>query len=311
MLCLSGFILFWVIADCWLSLVKKTNNFYCLVIYCDGDFLFVSVLCQCPTQWHQLHRAPRTPVWVHRQPRPLRTLWLWSAGDDTPTSAPPTPNLIPPFHHRLHSLSPLRAETLQNSIQPDGKPSPHQCWLHGHRPHTYELTSCLRKRIREILLLATTELLFYSSLPPVCPSAFAVNFPFVLFGSFLPLFGLAAGVKGQEFIGIILSWNRFLKLLIMHTLVCSLWIIERSFLTSCCECFWSFLYRIRDFILVINRQKYSKSLWIHSRREKEIFVELLCKIIKPTLLQLLHFLWVWTLTGEFWVLYGISLLPRK
>lgn len=142
------------------------------------------LLSQCPTQWHPPHQVPQTLVWVRHRPRPLRTLWLWSAGDDTPTQAYSS-SLFPLTTDSTQCLlwGHDKTKTLQNSIHFVPVSVDSYCWnliapsvmAHGRHPHTYGLDSRLRKH-EELSVShhrAPSLVCFYFiSLPPLCSCAF-------------------------------------------------------------------------------------------------------------------------------------------
>lgn len=77
-------------------------------------FVLVFAPPQCPTpRPPQAPRGPLTQLWVRPQPHLPRTQWLWSAGDDTPTSTQ---------HHccpsSLHSAFPDAVVRLDIAINP-------------------------------------------------------------------------------------------------------------------------------------------------------------------------------------------------
>lgn len=206
----------------WIILLLIDESICCdvliRVILLKGVFLSVSVLLsQCPTQWHPPHQVPQTLVWVRHRPRPLRTLWLWNAGDDTPTQAYSS-SLFPLTTDSTQCLlwGHDKTKTLQNSIHFVPVSVDSYCWnliapsvmAHGRRPHTYGLDSCLRKH-EELSVShhrAPSLVCFYFiSLPPLCSCAF-------------PPSPVWSGCRGQRsrVCRNYLRWNRFVKLL-MHT----------------------------------------------------------------------------------------------
>lgn len=174
----------------WIILLLIDESICCdvliRVILLKGVFLSVSVLLsQCPTQWHPPHQVPQTLVWVRHRPRPLRTLWLWSAGDDTPTQAYSS-SLFPLTTDSTQCLlwGHDKTKTLQNSIHFVPVSVDSYCWnliapsvmAHGRHPHTYgHLDSRLRKH-EELSVShhrAPSLVCFYFiSLPPLCSCAF-------------------------------------------------------------------------------------------------------------------------------------------
>lgn len=131
----------------------------------------------------------------------------------------------------------------------------------GCRPHTYRLDSCLRKHEKLCVShhRAPSLVCFYFiSLPPLCSSAFSPS----------PVWSGCRGQRSRVYRNY-LRWNRFVKLLIMHTSLFHMFSRKQTVLTFYCECFGSLLNGIRVFILVKNRKMFD----FYSRRKKKIFVE--------------------------------------
>lgn len=154
-------------------------------------------------------------------------------------------------------------------------------------------------------LLATTELLLWLVFVFILfPS---LHFVLVLFSPPSPVWSGCRGQRSRVYRNY-LSWNRFVKLLIMHTSLFHMF-SRKTVLTFYCECFWSLLNEIRAFILVKNR----KMFWFLQQKKKEDICWraffCVCKILQ--LFSSFSYFWVWSLAGQFWNLYGRSLLPRK
>lgn len=147
-------------------------------------------------------------------------------------------------------------------------------------------------------MLATTELLLWFVFI-LFPS---LHFVLVLF----PPSPVWSGCRGQRsrVYRNYLSWNRFVKLLIMHTSLLHMFSRKQTVLTFYRECFWSLLNGIRAFILVKHRKMFD----FYSRRKKKIFVE---EAFFVSTLQLLQLFLSLKFNRSVWNLYGRSLLPRK
>jgi len=138
------------------------------------------VLPQCPTRQRRPRRAPRIQVWVHPRPRPLRTLWLWSAGDDTPTGVPTaTPPLTTDSTHSVSSDGTMGKVKLGLTLWLLGNPPLLYTWLHKPLPHSYLWTYFLFEETNLIKICwPSVELVQSSSVflpPPAHPAVLFEN----------------------------------------------------------------------------------------------------------------------------------------